>query len=313
MIALASSLDGLRRHRTHTWAMLYEVTRTDGEVHRYTNHDQPIPFGGETFTPIGAPESESSRQRAGMTPGTTSVRGFSEVPSLPIDDLRKELYRESVWRLFEVDWRFPFLGAFRSARYVAGDVDFDGETVGVQLRSTLDLLDVTRGRLFSRRCDYILGDPVTCKASLAGVSPAATGSLAHTSGTATVTAVTGFTNSDKRLRFRTDLVVLEPSWPDKWFRFGKLTWITGNNVIPGREWEVRTHLQANGEIGLFQQLPEDIEVGDTFTVTAGCDWRRKTCQEKFGTGSKGNVENFGGAGRYMPGRDKIDNPKKKKD
>ena len=44
-------------------------------------------------------------------------------------------------------------------------------------------------------------------------------------------------------------------------------------------------------------MPEPIAVGDTFTVTAGCDKALSTCRDRFA-----NVVNFGGFPR-MPGNE----------
>jgi uncharacterized phage protein (TIGR02218 family) len=86
-----------------------------------------------------------------------------------------------------------------------------------------------------------------------------------------------------------------------WFTRGVLTWTSGANA--GRKAEVKRHerLPDNTEgsvtIELWQRLAAAIQVGDGFTLTAGCDKTFKTCQEKFD--NKGNFRGF----PHVPGND----------
>jgi uncharacterized phage protein (TIGR02218 family) len=50
------------------------------------------------------------------------------------------------------------------------------------------------------------------------------------------------------------------------------------------------------DVELFLAMPKTIAIGDTFTVTPGCDKREVTCRETFG-----NILNFRGHGAWTPG------------
>ncbi len=65
--------------------------------------------------------------------------------------------------------------------------------------------------------------------------------------------------------------------------------------------EVKTHRVdlAGVRIELWQQMPEPIAAGDTFTVTAGCDKRFATCRDRFD-----NTVNFRGF-PHIPGNDFV--------
>ena len=69
---------------------------------------------------------------------------------------------------------------------------------------------------------------------------------------------------------------------------GTLTWTTGANT--GVVSPVKKHT-AGGTITIELLLPTpyDIQVGDNFNITAGCDKTFATCRAKFN-----NVVNFGG-------------------
>ena len=64
--------------------------------------------------------------------------------------------------------------------------------------------------------------------------------------------------------------------------------------------EVKNHRKA-GEVTfeLWQQMPEPIQAGDTFTVTAGCDKQFSTCHDRFN-----NVVNYRGF-PHIPGNDFV--------
>lgn len=71
----------------------------------------------------------------------------------------------------------------------------------------------------------------------------------------------------------------------QWCTGGILTWTTGNNA--GLSIEVKDHSATT--ITVFLPTAANIQTGDTFTITAGCDKTATTCRTKFN-----NLVNFGG-------------------
>src|SRR5208282_842282 len=80
-----------------------------------------------------------------------------------------------------------------------------------------------------------------------------------------------------------------------YFDNGVVTWLTGNNA--GLSMEVQSYVP--GQVILFQPMPYLIQVGDTYTISAGCDYSFATCKARFN-----NVLNFRGE-PYVPGVDQI--------
>jgi hypothetical protein len=81
-----------------------------------------------------------------------------------------------------------------------------------------------------------------------------------------------------------------------YFGYGVLTWLTGANA--GRTEDVRLY-QNGGIFTLALPMGYDIAIGDTYSVTPGCDKQISTCRTKFN-----NVVNFRGFPK-VPGSDKL--------
>lgn len=80
-----------------------------------------------------------------------------------------------------------------------------------------------------------------------------------------------------------------------YFDHGKITFTSGLNS--GLSMDIKSSLP--GQITLFLPMPNAVQVGDAYTIVAGCDKSIETCKATFD-----NVVNFGGF-PYLPGIDKI--------
>jgi uncharacterized phage protein (TIGR02218 family) len=161
-----------------------------------------------------------------------------------------------------------------------GEVKRGRAAFEAEVRGLAQQLNQPVGRAFGRSCDADLGD-ARCTIDLSA-------SAFHGSGT--VTAAT-----DAR-RFQASGL---DSFASQWFSGGKLSWTSGANQ--GRAMEVKRHAVSAGAvtIELWQAMSENVEPGDTFTVTTGCDKQFATCKAKFA-----NQANFRGY-PYMPGNDAV--------
>ena len=77
---------------------------------------------------------------------------------------------------------------------------------------------------------------------------------------------------------------------------GKVTWTSGLNV--GYTMEIKEYTSM--QITLYLPMPNDIEVGDTFTIQRGCDKTRETCINLYN-----NILNYRGHGVLVPGQFEI--------
>ena len=80
-----------------------------------------------------------------------------------------------------------------------------------------------------------------------------------------------------------------------YFDFGVLTWTSGLNN--GLSMEVKNYVPTLFMLAL--PMPFEIQVGDTYSVHAGCDKKLETCRDRFD-----NIVNMR-AEPYLPGMDKV--------
>jgi uncharacterized phage protein (TIGR02218 family) len=143
-----------------------------------------------------------------------------------------------------------------------------------------DRLSEQTGRLYTATCSADLGD-ARCSIDLTDATFRGTGAIAALSGTSTFSA-SGLDDFD-----------------DGWFTAGRLAWTSGGNS--GLAMEVKNHRFESGAVvfELWQAMPEPLEAGDAFVVTAGCDKHFATCRDRFA-----NAINFRGFPQ-IPGNDFV--------
>jgi len=159
-----------------------------------------------------------------------------------------------------------------------GQVTRGRTAFSAELRGLAAKLDQSAGRVFQRTCAWELGD-ARCRIDLGAPEHHGSGAVESVIGNFDFTA-SGI-----------------DSFASGIFSRGKIVWTTGANA--GLAIEVKSHSQGtpNARLSLFLPMPRPIEVGDTFSITAGCDKQFATCRDRFA-----NVVNFGGF-PHMPGND----------
>lgn len=262
-----------------TLCWCWKLTRNDSVVLGFTDHDAPVPFGGvsyEAATGFTASEVQSS---LGLSVDNLSVIGALSSNALNDDDLAAGLYDGAAIEIWRVNWVDPSQRVLMRKGTV-GEVKRGKTAFEAEVRGLVQQLNQPIGRTFGYNCDADCGD-ARCGVNLAG---------AAFTGSGTITAVT-----DNR-RFTASGL---GSFATGWFTSGKITWTGGANA--GRSMEVKLHGQtaASASIELWQAMSKTVAVGDTFSITAGCDKTFATCKAKFANG-----DNFRGF-PHMIGNDAV--------
>jgi uncharacterized phage protein (TIGR02218 family) len=265
-------LNALLVNGTKCYASCWRITRTDGVIFRYTDHDKSIVLDGETFVPGSGGFSATAQERTPtLEPANMQAQGTITDEAITDQDIADGKFREAIVDLYTVDWRYPFLGAFRSYRYILTSTTHSAERWTGSMEGLSRKLMERLGFYFSKACRWARFGDADC--GFDRDSTAASGTV--------ITVV------QDRLQFTTGLTVV-----DDFYSLGELTWTSGANNTTSHS--VRTSLQTGGTINLQLETLRAIVPGDTFSITRGCAKTPEACI------AYGNIANYGGQ-RYLPG------------
>jgi uncharacterized phage protein (TIGR02218 family) len=266
-----------------------KITREDGEVFAFTSHDKDV--DGSNFSESVTYDSArglditSIKHTAGLAVGNLQLTTLHDGSLFTTSDVLGGLWRNADYILFRYNWQRPQDGRDTLSTGTIGEIHLGESQLTVELRDLRQYLQQPVGEPSQKNCRYRLGDS-RCLVDL--------GSPNNFTETGTVSSVT----SNQVFTCSTLSHGGSPSVSD-WYGEGELTWITGNNA--GMNVKVM-HSSVGGLITLAWPMYADIQVGDSFTIIAGCD---KTldgangCKVKFS-----NVLNYGGE-PHRPGVDDL--------
>lgn len=273
--ALAAHLDGTVTTVCHCW----RLTRRDGVVLGFTDHDRPLTVDGTPCLPGSGLTASEARDRLGMAAETAEVEGALSSERIDPVDVVAGHYDGARVETLLVNWRDPESFA-RLRTATVGAVTRRDDRFVAELQSLTHQLDRANGRRIMGGCDAELGDR-RCGVDVLSADYRATGVVAATDGREWLT-VSGL-----------------DAYASGWFGQGRVTWTSGardglTDVVGGD--------RADGAGRRLTLLPRGgaaIEPGDGFVVTAGCDKAFGTCRAKFDNGI-----NFRGF-PHLPGNDRA--------
>lgn len=277
-------------------AFLWTIEMADGRVIRGTEHDLDItlPATGDSPELYGGTYFAEANITLGDIQSTTdlSVDNLSVDGAMPdktqatspvtytvldvtVDDIESGLLDLAPVTILICSWRNPSHGFWIAKKGSLGAInrDSDGKYT-TEVRGLTQALAQTIIRTFSVSCNAVEFGDARCKFNVA----------AHTQ-TGHVTAVTN----------REEFTVSVPS-PGAPFSFvgGKLTFTSGRNKNFFREVKVDPLANA-GVVEFWEQFPEDVQIGDAFALSIGCDRQYLSCK------AYGNLANWRGFGVFIPG------------
>lgn len=273
---------------SRTMAMLWKVTRTDGQVFGFTNHDADLVVDGLTYVADLGINASTVQTAAGLAVDNLDVTGFLSSGTLTRDDVGAGLWDHAEVRLRECNWADLSMGVMKAKRGVIGQITVADGGYTAEFRGMSVALNASIGEVTGPGCTARLGD-ARCKVPLSDFT---------TTGT-----VTASDSDEPRRVFDTDLassvVALTPSTtgaPDLgYFDDGILTWTTGASA--GLQMDVKRYA-IDGRIELHLPMASDVAPGDDFVIVAGCTKSRTgMCIPRFD-----NAINFRGFD-LLPGLD----------
>lgn len=268
---LAAHLAGGATTLCHCWAL----TRRDGTILGFTDHDRDLIVGGVTYAARSGLEAAEASAELGFAVGGGEVAGALRSSGIVEAEVAGGLYDGASVETWLVNWTHPATRLLLDVATV-GEIRRAGGAFVVELRGLMHELDAERGRTYRATCSADLGDR-RCRVDLDDPRY-------RTAGTVTTPGAAG----------RYD-VTLAGDFAAGLFDGGRLTWDGGVNA--GLSGDIRA--LAGGELILWEAPPRPVSAGDGFRLTAGCDKRLATCRELFA-----NVANFQGF-PHMPGNDFV--------
>jgi hypothetical protein len=153
--ALATHLAG----EVTTLATCWRITRTDGAVFRFTDHDRDLVVDGEVYAASAAYSRTAISNDAGMGVDNLDVEGVFESAAVTEEELRAGLFDQAEVRIFLVNWADPSMGVLRLRRGWFGEVVLTEQGVfRTELRGLTQALQQRIGELYSPECRADLGD-----------------------------------------------------------------------------------------------------------------------------------------------------------
>lgn len=258
-----------------TLATCWRIKRRDDQLFYFTDHDADILYDGQVYVAAASFTRTAVDTKSGTGVDNMDVAALIDDEQVTERDLRMGLFDGAEVWVFLVNWQNPEHGHIALRRGFIGEVvtQHNG-TYAAQLMGLLNRIDQRFIDFYSPICRADLGD---AKCGVDIVSAGVTGSVS-----AVTSASQFFLNLDAPLDD---------------FTGGHLNFTTGANA--GGSYEVHTWISATGTATLFLAALYPVEIGDTFTLTPGCNKHFTTCRDKFD-----NAVNFRGE-PFLPGSDML--------
>lgn len=262
-----------------TLCWCWRLTRGDGVVMGFTDHDRDLVLDGTVFEAAAGFSASEMKDAVGLSVDNLEVTSALSSDRLSEADLAAGLYDDARVEILRVNWENPDQHVLMR-RGSLGEVRRAGLTFTAEVRGLAHYLQQPQGRLFQYTCDADLGDG-RCGVVASDPAYQASGS---------VLAISDLRN------FTVEGLA---SYAVDWFTRGLIAFTSG--PAAGQRVEIKRHTIVAGSVALelWQPARGPLNEGQTFVVTAGCDKHLATCRDKFANGV--NYRGF----PHMPGNDFV--------
>lgn len=260
---ISESLKAHLASETTSLAMCWKLVRTDSAVMGFTNHDQDIVLDDVTYMAATGFIPSSAKSNSNMATDNLEVDGILDSEIITESDVLSGLYDYAAVEVFMVNYSDLTQGKLIVRTGWLGEISINKQQFTAEIRGIAQKLQENIGRVITPLCDANLGDS-RCTVDLTDFTF-----------TGTVSTVT-----DNQI-FTATVLTQDAGY----FAGGKITWESGSNA--GLTMEVKEFASTQAVLAL--PMPHIIEVGDSFTIIAGCDKTSGTCKATFD-----NLVNFRG-------------------
>lgn len=244
-----------------TLARCWAVTRADGQVLGFTDHDRELAFDGIRFAADTGLSALAVQQATGLSVDNSEALGGLSDSAIRAADIEAGRYDGAEVRAWLVNWADPAM-RWLQFRGTIGEIRRVGGAFRAELRGLTEALNRPLGRVYQKPCTAVLGD-AACRFDLSEPGYAETRPVAEVEA--------------GRLFAWDDLAGFEPGW----FARGRLVVLDG--AAEGLEALIKRDTAERGRriIELWAPLRAAVAQGDLVRIEAGCDKRMETCRLKF--------------------------------
>lgn len=273
----AAALSAHLKTGVTTVCRAWTVTRRDGVVLGFTDHDRDLAFDGITFRASTGLTARALEQSTGLAVDNAEAIGALSDTSIREADIAAGLYDGAGVRSWLVNWadvserRQTFKGSI-------GEIERQGPGFRAELRGLAEALNQPKAVVYQKPCAAVLGDK-RCKVETLEPGMSLETTLVAVEGGTVLTCPAA------------------PVFPMGWFARGRVTVLDGAGR--GAVGIVKRDRDVAGQrvIDLWEMLSAGLAPGDRVRVEPGCDKRLQTCRDKFD-----NLPNFRGF-PDIPGED----------
>lgn len=277
MKSVGASLLAHMQGEVTTLCTCWKVTRTDGQVFGFTDHSENLTISGITYSASTGYTATAIKSTSALNVDNLDVQGALDSSTITDGDLLAGLWDFATVEIFLVNYADTSMGSMNLRKGNIGNVQTGRGAFVTELRGMMQRLQQAVGRLIMPACNADLGD-ARCGVNL--------GTFPNGTVPDTITSVVSNRN----------FICSSLAPVSGWFDGGLVTFTSGLN--DGLQMEVKAYA-TGGAILLFLPMPYTVQVGDTITITAGCDKAHTTCNSKFS-----NTINFRGF-PHLPGIGRI--------
>lgn len=261
-----------------TLARCWALTRRDGMVLGFTDHDRDLSFDGITFKAETGLTARALMQSTGLSIDNSEALGGLSSAAVTEADITAGRYDGATVEAWLVNWANPDQRQ-KLFRGHLGEITRAGGAFQAELLGLSEALNTAQGRVYQTQCSAVLGDSA-CKLDLDDPAYSSTGFVAAI--------------DEKLLR----VSGLE-SYASGWFARGRLIALSG--TAEGLSAPVKSDALADSlhNVELWGALRAALKPGDSVRLEAGCDKRFATCRDRFS-----NQLNFRGF-PHIPGEERL--------
>jgi uncharacterized phage protein (TIGR02218 family) len=244
-----------------TTCRAWALTRKDGTVLGFTDHDGPLQFEGLTFRADTGLSALAIQQTTGLSVDNTEALGALSDASIREEDIEAGRYDGAEIQAWLVNWQ-DVRQRHLQFRGTIGELRRSGGAFEAELRGLTEALNRPLGRVYQKPCSAVLGD----RACAFDMTKA------------------GYSNTleaDEIVDRRVFKFTPFGGFDTGWFQHGRLIVLGG--AAKGLHGLIKRDVLEGGQrvIELWHPLRADVRAEDLLRVEAGCDKRAVTCRLKF--------------------------------